>query len=532
MSDLHYKVDVNTDPAVRALAKFDDSVNALEGSLNALGSGGALGKLGGTLMGLGGAAGLGALIARGMAFNQTLNDSEIAIANVLAQFQGLNDEAAKAMAAKAMRQLVELEPKTAGTLSDLTDGLMSTIASAQTAKISLEDNIALVGMFANALANANIPANQLGQEFRSILTASIGPDSGLAKILQITNEDVKGALAAGNLVEFLTQKIGKLGQAGDTAAVAYSSLSSAVDKVAGLMTHGLFEDAVQGAKDLAVTLEQNRDLFASMGSAMGAASKGALWLAGSTRKVGEGLGALAGAGILIAQGEDAMTAFDISTTAAAERMRELSGDADDAGNAVADGMNKGTAAADKLRAALDALAEAEKKAKDEAAKRQQQPATGPEGDRDGDGIISRREQRRLDLARRRAERRANSVGRNRGVVHDEMLGLNEWYALNAMDMTGSREGERSFRSRDRVRTAAGFLRAGEFGAQNFSGDAEMPIRQQMERALERINEALLPPERESRRSGSQDGQGASAAEITSRLDAVVNELRKLNEGAG
>ena len=65
---------------------------ALEGRMKGFaGSIGRLGNIGAGLGAVGGALGMGMMVRRGFEFNQTVKDSEIAIANVLAQFQGLNE---------------------------------------------------------------------------------------------------------------------------------------------------------------------------------------------------------------------------------------------------------------------------------------------------------------------------------------------------------------------------------------------------------------------------------------------------------
>jgi hypothetical protein len=193
-------------------------------------------------------------VKSGVDFNVALHDSEIAIGNVLQKFGSLSAEAAKQEAAKAMAKIIELEPKVAGTLQDLTGGLLSTVASAQAAGIGIEQNIELVGMFANALANANIPAEQLTQELRAIFTGNITPDAALGKLLNISNADVKNAKEAGTLYSLLKDRVGTLGVAGDTAAVAFSTLGSAVSKAQGLLAKPVFDLMIQGAKDLSQSL--------------------------------------------------------------------------------------------------------------------------------------------------------------------------------------------------------------------------------------------------------------------------------------
>lgn len=194
-------------------------------------------------------------VSRGVEFNITMNNAEVGITNVLAKFMGLSQEAAKSEAAKAMAKIIELEPKAAGGLEDLVGGFMATVAASQSAGISVEQNIDLVGKFANAVANANLPVNQLAQEMRAILTGNITPDAALAKILEIDSKDIKGAKEAGNLYEFLIGKLGSLGEAGDSAAVRMSSFDSAISKALGKITEPVFDAVMDGIKDLTEAMD-------------------------------------------------------------------------------------------------------------------------------------------------------------------------------------------------------------------------------------------------------------------------------------
>lgn len=253
--DLLYKIGIDGSAAGRALSSLQGGVSSLHGALLSLGAGAIFTKV----------------IKDGFEFNQMLGDSEAAIAKVLAEFQHLDEVSSKAAAAGAMQQLVALEPKAAGTLGTLIDGFMSTLAASQAAGISVQQNIDLVGRFANAMANANIPTEQLGQEMRSILTANIGADSSFAKMKGITNEMMQQAIETGNAYDFLKGKIGKLGEAGDTAAVRFSSLMSAVQQVEGVIAKGLFDQLLDDSLDLTNKLNENRQAFADLGSAIGRA---------------------------------------------------------------------------------------------------------------------------------------------------------------------------------------------------------------------------------------------------------------------
>jgi hypothetical protein len=285
------------------LAKAKGEAKKLRTDLQSQGGfGKAFTGLGGQIAGIAGAAGFGLLVKRGLEFNQTIGDSETAIAQVLRQFKGLSTEAAKGEAAAAMQAMVDLEPSTAASLTGLVDGFLATLGSSQAVGIDVAQNIDLVGKFANAMANAKIPAEQLAQEMRSIVSGNIGADSTLAKVLSISNADIEKARQAGTLYDFLVGKIGTLGEAGDTAGVAFSTLSSAMDKAAGLLTEGLFAEGVQGAKEMATFLEQNADLFRDLGQGIAFATKESIKLLAElnnirnslTQGTGEGIGKLLG----------------------------------------------------------------------------------------------------------------------------------------------------------------------------------------------------------------------------------------------
>lgn len=289
---------------------------------------------------------LESVIARGVAFNITMTDSEAGMARVLGKFLNLNEAAAKNEAAKAMRQIAELEPKTAGTLETLVQGFMSTSAAALSAGMSVEQNIDLVGKFANALSNANIPAEQLSQELRSIFTGNITSDSALAKILTITPADVARAKEAGNLFAFLTEKVGTLGDAGDGFAVRWSTLQSAIDKSLATISRPIFDaifaslekltseinrpETVEGLRKLGYELgnaAQNgaellawavRNAPALAGLAHGAATVGAALAAMGLARLVISLGAWAASLVTVKVATDAETASTMRQIAAVE----------------------------------------------------------------------------------------------------------------------------------------------------------------------------------------------------------------------
>jgi len=216
----------------------------------------------------GGIAGLTSLVKIGFDFNQTMKDGESAISNVLKTFKGLNDEAAKSEAARVVQLIAEAEPKAAGGLKELTEGFIASAAAASAAGLSVEENVDMVARFANALANSGLPLDQLNQEIRSVLTAQISGDSFVGKLLEgkgLGNERIKQLSAEGKLYAELKDTLGAMGESGDTAGVAFSTLESAISKTAGYITSGMFDNAVEGAKEMSVWLDLNKELFTDLG---------------------------------------------------------------------------------------------------------------------------------------------------------------------------------------------------------------------------------------------------------------------------
>lgn len=378
-------------------------------------------RLGSVLAGLGATAFAGGVIKRGLDFNKTMNDSEAAIAKVIAQFQGLDDVAAKGEAGAAMRQLIELEPKAAGSLSTLVDGFLSTLAASQSAGLSVKQNIDLVGRFANAMANANIPTEQLGQEMRSIITGTIGADSSLARILSITNEMVGSARESGRMYDFLVSRIGKLGEAGDTAAVAFSSLQSALDKAAGVLTAPMFERVLQGSKDFTGVVEDLTPKIERLGEALGGLIDFGKRASTTFIDFGTALGLTAGVyADMITNGSSYAEAWERAESALTDQINERA--------AAQEAATKATQSAP-APAAVDVLAKKSGGASDDARRQQAQDMAAARNNTLGELAILKQQaaghDRKADAIRRqlRIEKDKLDIMRQTGASEAEALRL-------------------------------------------------------------------------------------------------------------
>lgn len=183
---------------------------------------------------------------QGIAFNANLYDSEKAISALIERFQGLSTVAADDAAAGAMAKIVDLEPKVAGSLDTLVNGFQVALAASKETGFSIEENVEIVGKLANAMGKLKLPLEQFPQEAGSIFSGNITSDSVLAKRLTITPAEVASAKQAGELFGFLKGKIGSLGDATDNFATSATSLQSNLDKLRGVLTKPLFDEAKKG----------------------------------------------------------------------------------------------------------------------------------------------------------------------------------------------------------------------------------------------------------------------------------------------
>lgn len=226
------------------------------------GFGRAMGSFGASL---GGAFAFGSFVREGLEFNKTVKDSTVAIGKLVKQFSDLSDAQSKVAGSAAIDRLIELEPKTAGDLGTLIEAFQTALGPAAALGMTLEQALDITSRFANAVANLDLPMDQLRQEIRGALTGDITRDTSVALIQQMTAAGIEEAREAGRAYEYFAEKIGELGVAGDTAQVAFSSLNSAVKQAAGAFTAGLFDESVESSKELTEAIKANGDTFAWLG---------------------------------------------------------------------------------------------------------------------------------------------------------------------------------------------------------------------------------------------------------------------------
>jgi hypothetical protein len=197
-------------------------------------------------------------VSEGLKFNQTIETATLGIATLITAEAKLEDQtgkvltgtealgAASVLAADQMDKLRIAGIQTAATTTQLVDAFQQATAAGTAAGLTLDQIRGFTVNIAQAAGNIGLPFDQLNQEVRSILDATIDRNSRIAKILDIRNEDIRLAKEQNRLAEFLTQKMEAFTIAGEESVKTFISLKSnikdALSLFAGTATMPLFED--------------------------------------------------------------------------------------------------------------------------------------------------------------------------------------------------------------------------------------------------------------------------------------------------
>lgn len=186
----------------------------------------------------------------GMSFNSVLEDSTLAFAGMLRQFEPGkfgNLEAGIKGSKVLIAELRKEAMTTTATFRDLVQATQGLMGPGLSAGIPLEKMAALSAMMARTVSAImpGAPGMQLMQEGRAMLTGNIGPDAQVAKALGITSEQIKAATQQGRLYEFLTEKMRVFNEVADRAAGTLtglvSNLKDAFDNAMGQAMEVSFE---------------------------------------------------------------------------------------------------------------------------------------------------------------------------------------------------------------------------------------------------------------------------------------------------
>lgn len=158
-----------------------------------------------------------ATIGRAAAFKDSILQTQTTLAATAKVFVGAKEitdpfEKIQVLTGSIEEHISNIQQRTqelAGvTTSDVVEVFNVVAGQISSVNGDLQDAEDLAVNFAAALGTMGIPLYQMGEEIRSIMQATIGPDSRLAKALMISNADVERAKSqVGGVVEFIEKKL-------------------------------------------------------------------------------------------------------------------------------------------------------------------------------------------------------------------------------------------------------------------------------------------------------------------------------------
>lgn len=148
---------------------------------------------------------------------------------------------------------------TAASFEELVENFQTAVGPGLAAGLNLDEIRDLTVRISQAAAAIGLPQNQLSEEIRSLLAGTIQPrQTRIATVLNITNEDIRRAKEAGDLVGFLEERFEAFGVAGEAALGTFDVLRSntfdALLQVGGQGSIGFFNELKGLFEDIQGTL--------------------------------------------------------------------------------------------------------------------------------------------------------------------------------------------------------------------------------------------------------------------------------------
>ena len=217
------------------------------------------------------AQGIGSLVGQMVSFNRQIEDAQLGIASILTASGSIIDannnalegvdalNEAQRISQDQLRKLRVEGLATAATFDQLADTFQVALGPGLEAGLSVDQIRKFTVQVSQAASAAGVAQNQLSEEIRSILSGTIQQrTTRLAAILGITNEDIRQARTAGNLVEFLQDRFEAFTVAGEvslkTFTAAVSNAQDAVSQILGAggleffnSLKGLLQDVINSA---------------------------------------------------------------------------------------------------------------------------------------------------------------------------------------------------------------------------------------------------------------------------------------------
>jgi hypothetical protein len=206
--------------------------------------------------------GFKAFVDEGLKFNQIIETAQLGIGSLITGTSEMRDpfgnliegaDALEIAMQKAERQVSKLRVaglQTASTTDELVQAYQSAVAAGIAAGLNLDEIRKVTVQIVQAAGAIGLPMQQLEQEVRSVLDATIDRNSRVARVLGITNEQVRLAKEQNRLADMLNDKLQSFTVAGERAMMTFrvmkTNLQEAFQVFSGESTVTLFR-ALRGA---------------------------------------------------------------------------------------------------------------------------------------------------------------------------------------------------------------------------------------------------------------------------------------------
>ena len=194
------------------------------------------------------AAKLKEAVDRGIAFNATMQDTADAIrAAMVAASEGTLDfDTAQAQATQTTRRLADEANRAAVPIEAYAALFARQAGLASEAGLSMSQWEHVLGDAAVAASNMGMSLGELESRMAQLLSGQVGSRNTFAKALGITQEDMNAAIEAGNVIDYLRDKLSDWQQDVEGLNAAKQRLRNAIDMALGDATVRIFESLEKG----------------------------------------------------------------------------------------------------------------------------------------------------------------------------------------------------------------------------------------------------------------------------------------------
>ena len=204
-------------------------------------------------------AGFASAINEGVRFNATLESAKLGVATIIKQFDETgkfkNFDDALRESGNAIDLLKQKARETSATFSELVEGYQANAGPLFQAGVSnIKQQIDVVVAASQGLAAMSIPTNQLNQELRAIFQGDTSKNARLNQVLQITKEQIDGAVASGTVYELVMEKLKASSEGAARGQESFntrmSNLEDVLTELKGIATEGVFDILKDSLREL------------------------------------------------------------------------------------------------------------------------------------------------------------------------------------------------------------------------------------------------------------------------------------------